>query len=627
MKILHLLLVLPLFCGLHLFAQDAAKPAAEKAAPADDIEALVEQLKKASEDPGDAKAATAIAQKIADAAKGRAELAEKAAPAAEAQKAAEAKKPAGKPVAKAPGIKIEIKGAVDGGVIEIDGEMLKAAPGKPLVIRPAIGRAQAIVQVAGVPRPVVPLKKVELKDFVMPENFLRGPNDKTFINLNEGAPETAPKDELRFMDGGKLTGEFRGISKDGKRLSWTNQYAAAPIEFGINGIAYAKLNPDEDKAAKRDLTAEAAVQFMNGDRIVGKILSMTDEKLVLETWYAGKLEIERAMIKAVNPVSSRALVMYAGPDSIEGWVHGPNNNAWRVRAGDLEATKPGSIGLNLPDEPDRVRLKFKARWTGYTTYNVAFCASDVTAAGGNYYKMSIRSGSFTLSRVTAGASPKSLWNFHNSQFSSSRGKAGYVYEILYDRKKKTFTLVVDGKVLKQWTETEKELVSKKNGIFFSSDNSNSSVKISEIEVTHWDGKVPRSGEVEEPEEGIDSVDQVFFVNGDRLMGTVQGLDKGMLQLKTEIGDVPVPVANVIEIGFAEENIEQARRNLGDIRATFAGIYRSAITVKLLGMADGKVRGYSEHFGEIEMPMDVFSRIEFNIYDAKLEEEDEDLYPF
>jgi len=591
MKALPLLLLFALFCGTHSFSQDAAKaPADPPVAPdeaakaaADDIQALVEKLRKMSQEkPGDTEAAAAIAREISEVAKARAALAEKAqaAKAAATLKAVPGKKVIPKariagglqkvqPLRKVPAVKPAVLPKPPAKAakavkaprikVEVAGEKLEVVPGQPLVIRPAIGRAQAIVQVAGAPRPVVPLKKVELKNFVMPEGFLQGPNDKTFINLNEGAPEGEVQDELRFMDGGKLSGEFGGITEDGKHLTWKNKYATAPIEFGIKGVAYAKINPDEEKAAARDLTAEAAIQFMNGDRIVGKILSMTDDKLVLETWYGGKLEVERAMIKAVNPLSSRALVMYAGPDNLEGWVHGPNNNAWRVRAGDLEASKPGSIGLNLPDEPDRVRLKFKARWTGYTTFNVAFCASDVSAAGGNYYKMS-----------------KSLWNFHNSQFSSSRGKSGYNYEILYDRKKKSFTLVVDGKVLKQWTEVEENLVSKKNGMFFSSDNSNTSVKISEIEITHWDGKVPRSG-AEEPEEDVAAVDQVFFVNGDRLMGKVQGLDKGMLKLKTEIGDVPVPVANVIEIAFAEDEVEQARRNLGDIRATFAGIYRSAIT--------------------------------------------------
>lgn len=493
----------------------------------------------------------------------------------------------------------------------------KAKAPKPKVV----ARAAAAVRVVGGVRQVAAREQIVLKDFIMEDGFLRGPKAKTFVNLNADVPaDQQPTDELRFMDGGRLSGNFLGLTEDGQSLMWTNAFAAAPIEFGLKGVAYANIASTRKEPV--DLDGQAAIQFRNGDRIMGKVVSMNDDTLVLETPYGGKLEIERPMILAINPVSERALVIYKGPENLEGWVHGPNNQAWRVRNGDLEASKPGSIGLNVPDDCNRLRIKFRARWTSYTSFNLAFCSDNLTASGGNYYKMSIRSGSFQLTRVTTEGS-SNVWNFHNSSFSSSRGKNGFNYEILYDRKKKNFHLVVDGKVLKQWTEA-KDMVSGKNGLYFSID-SNPNVKINEIEITRWDGKVPRSGaEIEAPST---DQDRIAFVNGDLLTGQVKSLDDETLTLKTEIGDMPVAVANVVEVSFADDIVERARRNKGDIRATFDGIPRSSVTVQLRGMKDGKIKGYSEHFGEVELPLDAFRRLEFNIYDDKIEEEDEDLYPF
>ena len=595
-------------------------------APAQDqknLEGIIEALRQAAEAAGDpdSKAAAEAAIKDLEAqlkkaepekkeedkpeqvAEPEAEPAEPDEPAKEDDKEV-AEKDAKKP--EAPAVKVEAKPGGGAMRIEIKGGGANAKA----VVRVVGGDANVHVQQGGGVGLV-------LNDLVLEPGFLRGEGAEKFLDVD--AEGEAPKrDVLRFMrNGDRLQGDLVTLTGDGQSVIWTNDWSPQPITFDIKGVASAELRPREVEGR---VEHPSAVQLTNEDTLTGVIKSLNEDHLVMDTWYAGELTIHRAMLRALNPNANRSLVLFAGPGNIDDWTHGANNKAWRIKGDALVPSRSGTIGRNIENLPNRVKIKFKAAWTQYANFSLNFGSDEVGSTRGNSYMLSIRSSSFSLTRFTTDEGSSSMWSFHDSNFSSSRSSEAS-YQIMYDKEKKTFALAVNDKVVKQWTEPNR-FAGKGNGIVFSV-SSQLGLRLSDIEVTEWDGKLPKQEKEDAPKEDP-ATDQVYFANGDRVVGKVVEIGGGKMKFKTEFATVDIPLERVTEIVFAKEFRERARRNKGDIRATF--VERGVLTVQLQGMEGGDIVGKSENFGEVKLPLNAFRKIDFNIYDDKDEVEDDD-FPF
>ena len=69
---------------------------------------------------------------------------------------------------------------------------------------------------------------------------------------------------------------------------------------------------------------------------------LDDKTLVLDTWYAGRLSIPRAMLRGITPLSDANSAVYEGPTGMEGWTIGRMGagRSWIFRDGAL-------IGIEL----------------------------------------------------------------------------------------------------------------------------------------------------------------------------------------------------------------------------------------------------------------------------------------
>ena len=82
----------------------------------------------------------------------------------------------------------------------------------------------------------------------------------------------------------------------------------------------------------------------------------------------------------------------------------------------------------------------------------------------------------------------------------------------------------------------------------------------------------------------------------------------------------IPLERLITILFASKQSERARRQSSDVRAIFPD--QSRFTASLKTLDDKALAGDSENCRPVRIAFDSFSRLQFNIYEKAIPEEDD-----
>lgn len=423
-------------------------------------------------------------------------------------------------------------------------------------------------------------------------------------------------DVLTFMNKDTLHGHLLSGAPAAYGIRWKHENVKNPIDFSLLGISRIKLS-------KRQAVARTAfgatVYLTNDDMLTGNIVSLTDEALVLDTWYAGRLNIKRLMVKQINPGTGGGGVVYEGPTSLTNWQTRDYNDghgqrpSWKFKGNALYATYSYPIARTIDNMPDVAMIRFKAAWRGYPAFYFAFFSDNLQQYyGSNCYLLQVSSSSIYLQRYTRNSGSRSLGNVNYARF-SNQPPSSAVFTVLVDKEKKAITVLVDDDMVKQWTDGD-VFAGTGNGMLFQP-QSRGNLKISEIEVSEWDGEMPsKSGTDRELKQ-----DLLRFTNNDKVSGSLSSIADGNVQFKTTYATLTVPLKRVDQIVMSTERAERARRNKNDIRAEFRE--KGVITLQLSKLGEGKMTGNSENFGSPTLPLAAFRSLEFNIYEDKQEEDD------
>ncbi|MFO7871824.1 MAG: hypothetical protein R6V03_10390 [Kiritimatiellia bacterium] len=449
-------------------------------------------------------------------------------------------------------------------------------------------------------------ENVELME---PENA--NPDNPGGAGLNPVSTGARKTDLIAFLNGDRLHGRLLAIDPENTGVKWHCPNAAETILFGLDGISEIAL-ASGDAGNK---TEGSSIRLTNGDLISGKLVSLRNDSLVLDTWYAGTVTIKRPMIRTINPGQSSSIIVYEGPRGLAEWTIGRRGGAnnWRYKDSALYALSSSSIARNIPDLPDRADIEFEAAWWGpYPSFYCSFYTDNLDSYSGNCYSLRLSGTSVYMYRYTSHSGSRNIGNISVQSFSDQK-KNKALFNLLVDKENKSVTLLIDGVMMKQWTD-QGDFAGRGNGILFQP-QSNGGFKISNIKVTKWDGKLPEpsSGPTEHEE------DLVRFVNGDKVSGELQTISDNKAVFKTSYAALTIPVQRIATIYMSEKNAQRARRNKGDIMARFREGGR--ITMRLARLEEGRIYGESENFGNITVPTAAFDSLEFNIYDKEDTEED------
>ena len=425
---------------------------------------------------------------------------------------------------------------------------------------------------------------------------------------------------VRFANSDRLAGSLELLTID--RLIWNSAVLEKPTPFFLKNIVDLTLTAEES-ATK--LGHEAEVTLTNGDLLRGQLISVADDAVELDTWVAGRLKLNRLMISDIR-ISERPELIYRGPTGLDGWTQSGDKPAWIYQNSEFRSESAGSIARDVK-LPDECSIAFDATWRGSFGLELDFFSNDLaTDRPTSGYAMSFRQRFISLRSCK---NQRSLGNAPNALALQENEKAHI--EVRASLKSGKICVLVDGRLIEVWTDPNVIRNGVGRGIHFVSLNS-SPVQISRIEVAAWDGEV---GEIPDPEAvaglGEQDTDEIprsapveklmagrmELRNGDNLAGEVLGIADGIITVKTPFREVKLPIQVLRSISLKAANLERCKRENGDVRGWLAD--GSSIVFRLEDVKEGTLMGSSQNFGTAGFRLSAFSRIEFNIYDPKLED--------
>jgi hypothetical protein len=432
-----------------------------------------------------------------------------------------------------------------------------------------------------------------------------------------------PLDALFFRDGDMLYGKLLSIDP-GQSVRWQHPDDSEAIEFKPDGIAKIEFSPLKTTAVQSNSTCR--VYFGNGDTLEGNLVSCSRDSLTLDTWYAGRLTIQRT--SAQDPVQTIAFMprqpaIFEGPTGLEGWTQGNpvaafamESGQWIYRHGAFYANKNASIARDLK-LPDRSEIQFDMAWKGQFNLAVALytdslqpillTAKDQGPAFGAFYSLRIQSPYLIdLTPISKGEPSRSLGELIVPSL-SNRDRAHI--DLRVSKPEHRVVLFLDGVMIKQWTAPT-GFTPQGAGLRFVQ-NAMGSIKFSHLRVAPWNGVLE-----EAPEASADPThDLVSLESGAKTSGLIQTIDNGQISIQTaDGGATKVPLLKVSAIDFASVTTEAPKIAQGSLRATFAR--GGFITINLLSWRPDGIQVSSPLFGKATFDPAAFTRLQFVLPEPK-----------
>ncbi len=409
------------------------------------------------------------------------------------------------------------------------------------------------------------------------------------------------KDMIKFKNGDKFHGKMISFNKKG--ILWTSGEAQENIQFRTVNIK--EIIIGMQKSYSKNVNTQ--IVLTNGDMLVGKMLKLSTKELILDTGYGGELKIDRFMVEAIYPGIGGETQGYKGPNDIKEWTienNGNNNSKVEIKEGVMSLSGYYlCIGKDMK-LPDVSKIEFEMEGGGNCQFNLQIYGKKVKRNLSNGYMLSISSSYISLQRYEDGSS-SSMGNVRSKELQSGKGKI----TILVDKKEKKIILLLNDKMIKQWGDTD---WAGTGGILSFSNQSHNLIKIKNIVVGKWNGKIPGA----KSSEANESKDSITFMNDDVVSGELKSIVDDKVIFKTEYAEMNIPLERVEEIVTASSSRHRARRRSKDMRCFFPN--GDSLTIDLKDIKNGIIEGTNGNFGATTLKLNAFTKLQFNIYDEEEE---------
>lgn len=422
----------------------------------------------------------------------------------------------------------------------------------------------------------------------------------------EAVPEGPAKpDVLTFFSGDKLQGKLVGIEADGTIL-WTHPEAKTPLQF-LSKNAEKIVLPGGGSGGRTEHAF--TVKLLNGNQFPADIISLDSEKLLVNTWYGGQITVIRKMIDSIVPRQKSSL-LYEGPASMEGWVSGRGNRrTWDFKDGALINSKQGLIGRDLK-LPDKAKLDFDMAWTGNLSLLLSLYVPSVENYSNNCYMLQLNSGYLYLNRSSNRGGQNNLGQVQIEEM-NRKNKAHIALRM--NKEQKTIALLMDGALIKQWKDPG-EFAGTGTGICFYAQGQGS-IKISNIEMSDWDGRMDELGS---GGTAVFEQDTVTMQNKDKVSGKLTKIENKNMVFESSFAKLDIPLDRVGRIDFSGDKKNTEKADARESRIKLVG--DGNITLRLEKLTKDKATGASQSLGKLDLKPEAFRQIDFNLERKRSDEE-------
>jgi hypothetical protein len=445
----------------------------------------------------------------------------------------------------------------------------------------------------------------------------------TFIILTGFCFADQENATVRFINGDQLSGNAVSLNLD--TLTWHSDLLANQPQFKLIQIKDLEL-PSKMKESTQNAGHQAVLELTNGDTVKGMLTGLNDKEIRLNTWYAGEMVFSRFNVKSVN-ISRASKIIYRGPNGIEDWKVLGDEKSWVYANSEFTSKATGAIARDF-DFPDEMEIGYNLAWKGIFKSKVILFTSDITTPNPQSgYEIHIQGVATRIRRLSdERVSPYLRIIAHPGRMQPTENAR---IEIRMSQRTKKIHIYIDDVFQSTFLDEEMNKM-KGKGLTFISDP-NYETKLSEIQISEWDGNVDESNDDEaefrelgfnrmnfhrgmpvQPQKPKELPDgRMMLANGDTLEGEVISIDNEMIKVKTPFTQVVFPVHRIKNLALKKSDYSEAIKRKGDVRGHLAD--GSILVFELKNVIDGKIIGLSQNFGNAEFDQSAFKRIEFNIY--------------
>lgn len=431
---------------------------------------------------------------------------------------------------------------------------------------------------------------------------------------------------LTFKDGTEVRGTLSEFSPGTETLRFSSPDLTEPADLLIKGLLNIDLGRDEKSdppSAEHIAVATSKPRYEDRprDTFHGQLEAIGEKTIVLNTWYAGKLELERKFIGSLE-LRAGEVSIFQGPSDWSAWIapSGRRKDAWALRNRRLIATAQGGIAREVKI-PAKARISFRAAWQRQPGFQFIFLS---TSGKNNYppagYRLYVQNGVVSLNRT----SPDSVREDVISSLPLNldpREKSARI-DIYLDRELEgQNALYINNRRIGGWTHKD-DTKGMGNFIHFITQRQEI-LEISEILVQSWNGNLPGTLVDTKEAEGPGSLsslegEHIGLANGDSLVGQIKTIENGQLLTTTPYGNLKLPLTNIREINVAGPVPDEPQPKLlpRELRAWF---HEGGFIHMRLEEFDGThLTGSSQVFGRAKFDLKAFSRLEFNVWRPELD---------
>jgi hypothetical protein len=430
--------------------------------------------------------------------------------------------------------------------------------------------------------------------------------------LGDGAPSstdtatnlTSSTDLLQFLDGSVLHGHLQSMSAS-QGVGWQNPEAKGVIDFKPANIAWIRF--EKPKPISPPTAPTCRFRFNNGDEVFGKLTSIDSENLGLETWFGGALQTPRSALQSITFLSKGYSILYEGPTSEEGWVHGRQPRSWEYRDGAFVATGAGTVGRDFKLNGS-CSFAFDIGWNGHFSLILALYTPvlDRFDYSSSSYMFYLSPGYITLQRIQGGAG---AMNLGQAQITEMAKKNKLHMEIRANKEDSTLMLLVEDRLVQRWKDSS-GFVGQGSGAVFFAQLDGPSIRISNMKVAQWEGDLGLEMSTNAPTKD----DLVFLVNKDKVTGRLEALHDGTLRVVANQTPLDIPLGRVNQINLGAQITNSPPSHPWEMRAYFSG--GGAVSFQLSDWSQVRVSGESANFGPVQFDPQYIRQLQFNLSRAK-----------
>lgn len=422
------------------------------------------------------------------------------------------------------------------------------------------------------------------------------------------------RDAILFRNGDLLFGELRSIDQEGG-IRWNRPDALNAFQFDAEKITELEFAVKKTAEAT-PTTNRCSIHLHNGDQIQGDLVAYDGEKVTVDTWFGGRLEMPRSAVSMIVPLGLPKPTLFAGPTGSEGWTMGKvtagamvDSGEWIYQNNAFYAMKSASIARDLK-LPESMSMQFELEWRGFFHVAVALYTSylqpinlankETEPQFGGFYSLQLNPFSANLLPVKQSEPLRYLGQASLQHLAQTN--AAHI-DIRVNKSKKILALLINGALVKQWTDDD--FAGTGTGVRFVHQGQGA-VKLTNLKITEWDGLFDEPNVVTP----YKTQDMARLKNGDRVIGKVKAIGGGKLSIEGAgtVLDVPMTRVKQVELASAPLDLKPTART---VRAFFAS-GNGSITFQLEKWAPEELTASSENFGSAKFNPHAFSRIVFDL---------------